>query len=192
MRRVADSCRDKILITFNWRADEHGQTHPVVTLADAEDYIETDGDVLRKEIDNILNEYKYLMECVSAEKLKIASKQKKLKRYYRLCKKLLQFNQKITSIFQVQNLKDAYEHDLGLSNRYVRDCINFAKSFKRSDVVDGVQLAYYSALSERANSLIKKGHFQDEIKYLIDSVKTNTVPSRDKYRLRLNDLVRNR
>jgi flagellar biosynthesis/type III secretory pathway chaperone len=190
---MENSCpKNKIPIIIRWMTDQQGKEQVVVTLVDAEDYIETDGELLRKEVDNILNEYKHLMEHVSVEKLKIASKQKKLKSYWSLCKKLSQFNQKITSIFQVQNLKDAYEHDLGLSNRYVRDCINFAKSFKQSDVVDGVQLAYYSALSERANSLIKKGHFQDEIKYLIDSVKTNTVPSRDKYRLRLNDLVRNR
>ena len=43
-----------------------------------------------------------------------------------MCNKLAHFNQKIESRFRVRNMKEAFEHDMELSMRAVRDAINFA------------------------------------------------------------------
>ena len=45
MIRLADSSESKIPIILNWRQDERGDTHVVVTFVDVETYLGTDGEI---------------------------------------------------------------------------------------------------------------------------------------------------
>ena len=47
---------------MNWRQDERGDTHVVVTFVDVETYLGTDGEILREEVDYILKEYNSLLK----------------------------------------------------------------------------------------------------------------------------------
>ena len=186
---MADFLRNKIPIILNWRVDEHGQTHAVVTLVDAETYLETDGKVLRYEIDNILKEYQSLLKSVSLKKLKDASKKKQIKKYWSMCKKLAVFNEKINSIFTVQNLLYAYQRDLGLSKRYIRNSISMYENWKRSEIVDGISLNYFNVINERNQSLRKINQFKKQKEFLVSSFLNNTLPPRPIFQEKINRLI---
>tara|TARA_B100000676_G_C17851567_1_gene718384 strand:- start:99 stop:677 length:579 start_codon:yes stop_codon:yes gene_type:complete len=189
MIKLVDFSKSKIPIILNWRQDEHGDTHVVVTFVDVETYLGTDGEILRKEVDYILKEYNSLLKSVSLDKLREAAKKKNLKKYWSMSKKLAYFNHKIESRFRIINIKEAFQHDMGLSMRAVRDAINFAKLFKRQEVPD-VPLGYVAALMERSTSLKNVNQFEAEKKFLKTCSETNELPSRDEYRKRLDRIKR--
>tara|TARA_Y100000590_G_scaffold386729_1_gene459756 strand:+ start:143 stop:727 length:585 start_codon:yes stop_codon:yes gene_type:complete len=188
MIKLEDFSKSKIPIILNWRQDERGDTHVVVTFVDVETYLGTDGEILREEVDYILREYNSLLKSVSRDKLREAAKKKNLKRYWSMCNKLAHFNQKIESRFRVRNMKEAFEHDMGLSMRAVRDAINFATLFKRQEVPD-VSFGYVVALMERSTSLKSANLFEEEKKFLKMCSETNELPSREEYRKRLDRIA---
>ena len=188
MIKLEDFSKSKIPIILNWRQDERGDTHVVVTFVDVETYLGTDGEILREEVDYILKEYNSLLKSVSIEKLREAAKEKNLKKYWSMCNKLAHFNHKIESRFRVTNMKEAFEHDMGLSMRAVRDAINFATLFKRQEVPD-VSFGYVAALMERSTSLKNVNLFEKEKKFLNKCSETNELPSRDEYRKRLDRIT---
>ena len=179
---------DKVPIYITWLEDKDGNLEPEISLT-ADDFINFEADII-EEIQLFKREYNSLLESVSAEKLKQAAKSRDLKGYWSMCKKLAHFNEKVESKFEIMNMKEAYMKDLGLSIRGVRNCLDFVKWFKRKDVINDILPFWaYTTLAERATNLTKQGIFDKEIKFLINTAKTESLPTEKDYRIRLNQIV---
>ena len=179
---------DKVPIYITWLEDKDGKLEPEISLT-ADDFIDFESDII-EEIQLFKKEYNSLLESVSVEKLKQAAKSRNLKRYWSMCKKLAQFNEKMEAKFVIMNMKEAYMKDLGLSTRGVRNCLDFVKWFKRKDVLDEkLPFWSYSNLAERATNLTKLGLFKKEIEFLINAAKDGSLPTEKDYRIRLNEIV---
>ena len=179
---------DKVPIYITWLEGKDGRLEPEISLT-ADDFIDFESDII-EEIQLFKREYNSLLESVSVEKLKQAAKSRNLKRYWSMCKKLANFNEKIESKFVIMNMKEAYMKDLGLSTRGVRNCLDFVKWFKRKDVLDEkLPFWSYSNLAERATNLTKLGLFEDEKKWIISAAENQSLPTEKDYRIRLNEIV---
>ena len=175
----------KIKVRITQVKNQFGKIEPEIS-TNIEDYLEFEGSI-REEINKFKKNYHELLSQVSAEKLKQLQKEKKMKEFWTLCKLLERFNAKLQSKFEIINLKDALQRDLGMSMRFVRDCITFSQLFKRKEVPN-IAFGYISALTERSGALINNGSFQDEKRWLLECIKNNKIPPREEYRKRLDKI----
>jgi hypothetical protein len=183
---MVHSNENKIPISIRWIKHQDGTLEPEVNI-NIDDFIEFNGSVV-EEIKNFKINYQKLLN--KADKLKIATKHKKSKKIWRLCKILADFNQQIESKFIIQDSIETYSKDIGMSLRYIRNCINFANYFSYYDVSDDVQFGYYNAVTDYATSLQQKGLLKKEKQFLKKCGDTNSLPSRPEYRKRLKKLIK--
>ena len=190
MEKLDDSRKNKKFpVALNWRSDQHGNAHCVVTLVNVETYLQTDGEILRSEIQETVEQYESLLKNVNLEKLQAASKNKKIRLYWSLCKRLALFNERMNNMFWVQNLLSAYKRDLGLSERYLRNSISMYRNWKKSELIDGISLQYYNLINERSHSLKKIGEFKAMKQFLVKSFQKGELPARPDFQKKLNDII---
>jgi hypothetical protein len=183
---MVHSNENKIPISIRWIKHQDGSLEPEVNI-DIDDFIEFDGSVV-EEIKKFKTNYQKLLN--KADKLKIATKHKKSKKIWRLCKILADFNEQIESKFIIQDSMETFSKDIGMSLRYIKNCINFANYFSYYDVSDDVQFGYYNAVTDCAATLERKGLLKKEKQFLKECGATNSLPTRVEYRKTLQKIIK--
>jgi hypothetical protein len=178
--------KNKIPISIRWIKHQDGTLEPEVNI-NIDDFVEFDGSVI-EEIKKFKVNYKKLLK--KANRLKVATKHKKTKKIWRLCKILADFNEQIESKFIIQDSMETFSKDIGMSLRYIKNCINFANHFSYYDVSDDVPFGYYNAITDLVTALEQKGLLKKEKQFLKKCGETNSLPNRDQYRKHLKEITR--
>ena len=184
--KMDDLYLNKISISMSWITHADGTVEPEIHLP-IDDLIEFDGSI----IDAIKDfKQKYIKFLNRGEKLKRLLSTGNSKKIWNVSKSLYDFNNDAENKFEIRNMCETYGADVGISARYIRNCLDFAKYFSYYDVSTKVQFGYYQAVIDSAKSLQTKGLLKKEKQFLKECGATNLLPTRVEYRKRLKKLMK--
>lgn len=184
--KMDDLYPNKISISMSWITHADGTVEPEIHLP-IDDLIEFDGSI----IDEIKHfKQKYIKSLNRGEKLKRLLATGNSKKIWNVSKSLYDFNNDVENKFEIRNMCETYGADVGISTRYIRNCLDFAKYFSYYDVSSKVRFGYYQSLIDCSKILQSKGLLKKEKQFLKKCGDTNSLLSRPEYRKRLKKLIK--
>lgn len=155
------------------------------------------GSEIRSKTRKFKKEYLELIE--DAKKIASAKNQKIKKKkkfssidWWNLGKLLDDFNKKIENEFVITNYTQAISRDLEgfeLSNTEVGVIRQFARYFRKEEVLDEISIAHYRDFTWKRNQLSEHGILRQEKNRLVKMGKEKKLPDHKKYRKELQLLI---
>lgn len=177
---------EKIPIRITWIKNKNNILEPEIIL-DLEDFFEFEGSIT----DTIIEfKKKYSKTLKKAHKF---IPQKDAHRssidFWNLSKILLDLKNATNDKFLITNFNEALQHDFLFTGRYVEKILEFAKYYKKREILDSISLSYYVELNQKKIKLEKIGMFAKEKERLLKMGKMNNLPKLMTYRKQLQKLV---
>lgn len=155
------------------------------------------GSEIRSKTRKFKKEYLELIE--DAKKIASAKNQKIKKKkkfssidWWNLGKLLDDFNKKIENEFVITNYTQAISRDLEgfeLSNTEVGVICQFARYFRKEEVLEEISIAHYRDFTWKRNQLSEHGILRQEKNRLVKMGKEKKLPDHKKYRKELQLLI---
>ena len=177
---------EKIPIRITWIKNKNNILEPEIIL-DLEDFFEFEGSIT----DTIIEfKKKYSKTLKKAHKF---IPQKDAHRssidFWNLSKILLDLKNATNDKFLITNFNEALQHDFLFTGRYVEKILEFAKYYKKREILDSISLSHYVELNQKKIKLEKIGMFAKEKERLLKMGKMNNLPKLMTYRKQLQKLV---
>jgi len=187
----------KIPIRIDWSKNENGEDSMEIVMNTS--YFFESNSSIRTRIIEFKKMYLKFIEDV--KDIREKSKRRKSKtnwstlstiETWKLCKLLLDFNDKIETEFEIINYKEVYSREIGLTLRYINLCLNFGRDFKRKDILDIIPITYYMLICWNLAILKKQKLFNKEKKNLLKIANEGKLPSTRQYKKYIQSLTSQR
>ena len=176
----------KIPIRITWIKNKDDILEPEINL-DLEDFFEFEGSItdaiieFKKSYSKTLKKARKLIPQKDAHRNSID--------FWNLSKILLDLKNATNDKFLIINFNEALERDFLFTGRYVEKILEFARYYKKREILDSISLSYYVELSQKKIKLEKIGIFAKEKRRLLKMGKMNNLPGLRTYRKQLQKLL---
>ena len=176
----------KIPIRITWIKNKDEVLEPEINL-DMEDFFEFEGSIT----DAIIEFKKSYSKTLKKAHKFIPQKDvcRSSRDFWNLSKILLDLKNATNDKFLIINFNEALERDFLFTGRYVAKILEFARYYKKREILDSISLSYYVELSQKKTKLEKIGMFVKEKRRLLKMGKMNNLPRLMTYRKQLQKLV---
>jgi len=176
----------KIPIRITWIKNKDGFLEPEIIL-DIEDFFEFEGSIT----DAIIEFKKKYSETLKKANEFIPQKDacRSSSDFWNLSKLLLNLKNATDDKFFITNFNEALQKDFLFTGRYVEKILEFAKYYKKREILDSIPISYYVELSQKKIKLEKIGMYDQEKRRLLKMGKTKNLPGRNTYRKQIQKLV---
>jgi len=176
----------KIPIRITWIENKDGVLEPEINL-DMEDFFEFEGSIT----DAIMEfKKKYSKTLKKAHKLIPQKNAGRTSRdFWNLSKILLDLKNDSNEKFSIINFNEALQQDFLFAKRHTDSILEFARYYKKREILDSISLSYYVELSQKKIKLEKIGMFAKEKRRLLKMGKVNNLPGLMIYRKQLQKLL---
>ncbi len=176
----------KIPIRITWIKNKDDILEPEINL-DLEDFFEFEGSIT----DAIIEFKKSYSKTLKKARKVIPQKNagRTSRDFWNLSKILLDLKNATNDKFLIINFNEALERDFLFTGRYVEKILEFARYYKKREILDSISLSYYVELSQKKIKLEKIGIFAKEKRRLLKMGKMNNLPGLMTYRKQLQKLL---
>lgn len=176
---------EKIPIRITWIKNKDEILEPEIIL-DMEDFFEFEGSIT----DAIIEfKKKYSKTLKKARKCIPQKNTCSSKDFWNLSKILLELKNATNDKFIITNFNEALEQDFLFTDSYVIRILEFAKYYKKREILDSISFSYYVELNQKKIKLEKIGMFVTEKRRLLKMGKMNNLPKLMTYRKQLQKLM---
>ena len=177
---------EKIPIRITWIMNKDGILEPEIIL-DMEDFFEFEGSItdaiieFKKKYSEIL---KKASKFIPQKSTFVSSRD-----FWNLSNILLDLKNSANDKFLITNFNEVLQQDFLFALRHVEKILEFAKYYKKKEILDAIPLSYYIELNQKKTKLEKIEMFTKEKGRLLKMGKTEKLPRLMTYRKQLQKLV---